>query len=422
MKKNRIALYIELKKIKNKIIDADFEIGNPGIGGTQYLFLITAKYLNEKYGENYSVILTDDEIKLNDKSITIKKVDSKEDAISFCEKEKIDNLVFNANSIEQISTNVLNKTKINIMLWAHNTMNYKKQKLAAKIDSIYKVICVSKTQYDNMHDTVCFDKCTYIENVITDTFYSNSNITDYSEKKVIYIGSLMPQKGVDELLKIWKYVEKKEPEAKLYIFGGGNIWNPNVKTTSTGADQYYDKIIQKILKRLKKSENIIFMGAKGWKEINTMILTARVGIVNPSHYYRDETFCLSAIEMEAHGLPIVSRLRNDGLLDTIKNNETGFLEKSNKKIANKIIYLLSDATKAQKHGMLARKYVKKFIIKNEIYKWNELINNKSKKKCKKIFKPSKDDLLLKHDFIKKIIFTIKTGKYKDILKRKIRRG
>ena len=65
----RIAFYCELEKLKNKLVAVDLEGGNPGIGGTQYLFLLTVKYLNEIYGENYCILLTDTKIDLQENKI-----------------------------------------------------------------------------------------------------------------------------------------------------------------------------------------------------------------------------------------------------------------------------------------------------------------------------------------------------------------
>ena len=42
----KIAFFIELKNNQATIEGADLNIGNPGVGGTQYLFLLTVKVLN----------------------------------------------------------------------------------------------------------------------------------------------------------------------------------------------------------------------------------------------------------------------------------------------------------------------------------------------------------------------------------------
>lgn len=415
MGNSKIAFYIRLKNIREKIETANFDNGNPGIGGTQYLFLLTVKYLNKIYKNDYALLLTDSSINFTDNDICVKSVGNEDDAIQFCEKNGINNLVFNANMADKFEE-VLRKTKIRIILWAHNTLNGKRQRIASKNRSIYRIVCVSDSQYNNMKDTCCFDKCTFINNVFTKEFYDNSVLTDYSEKKVIYIGSLMPQKGVDKLIEIWRHVEKKEPDAQLYIFGGSNIWDPKVKVSTIGADKYYGRIIEKKMSKLIHPENVHFMGAKGWSDINKLITTVRVGVVNPSLYKRDETFCLSAIEMESHGIPIVSRKRNDGLKTTILDNKTGFLERNNKEIANKIVFLLKDKKECTKYGKNAREYVKQFIINNEIHKWEEIINSTSNgivNRKKKLL--SNDEKMLINDFYQKIKFIIKSKKVFKII-------
>lgn len=54
-KSPEIAFYIGLKNVKKSIEDADLNIGNPGVGGTQYLFLLTVKKYNEKYNETKKI-------------------------------------------------------------------------------------------------------------------------------------------------------------------------------------------------------------------------------------------------------------------------------------------------------------------------------------------------------------------------------
>ena len=275
-----------------------------------------------------------------------------------------------------------------------------------------------------MSDTPCFGKCTFINNIIPAHFYENAKLTDYSEEKAVYVGSLMPQKGVHNLLEIWQYVEKDLPHAQLYIFGGANVWNSNVVLEKNKvADKYYDRIIQKRLKKLNHPENIHFLGAKGWDHIDLYISSFRVGIVNPSHYMRDETFCLSAIEMETHGLPVVSRQRDDGLKTTVINGKTGFLEENDKRIAERIIQIISNKDISQQLGRTGREYAKQFIAEKTIDKWHELVERPyTKSPQRKWAFCSKDAKMLRRDFILKLGYLIKSGKIVDLLKKKFKKG
>ena len=234
----------------------------------------------------------------------------------------------------------------------------------------------------------------------------------------------MPQKGAHNLLEIWKYVEEKLPHAQLYIFGGANVWNANAKLGSGGyADPFYERVLQKRLKKLSHPENIHFMGAKGWDFIDSFIPTFRLGIVNPSHYRRDETFCLSAIEMAAHGLPVVSRQRHDGLATTVFHNKTGYLEKNDKEIADRIISIVSDPEKSRKMGLAGREYAEAFLAKTVVPKWRELAENQDDaESAKGIAFFSKDSAMLRRDFLLKMGFLFESGKTLGILKKKLKVG
>lgn len=417
-----LAFFIGLKNNRSAIENADLDKGNPGVGGTQYLFMYTVKLLNRLYGNDYAVLLTDI---VSDKlapELNISYSINEGSAVEYCEKHNIANLVINANAADRVNPKIFNTT-VRIILWAHNTLTAKRQKIAAVTQSIKWVVCVSESQYNNMKDTPCFGKCTFINNIIPKYFYDHSTLTDYSEKKAAFVGSLMPQKGAHDLLDIWCFVEKQCPDAQLYIFGGANIWNENATLGKSGAaDIFYDRLVQKRLKRLKHPENIHFMGAKGWEFIDSFISTFRLGIVNPSHYLRDETFCLSATEMAAHGLPVVSRQRYDGLQTTIDHGNTGYLEKSNKAIAERMIKILSDPNESKRLGSEGRKHAAVFSSQEIVKKWHELVISpcRNARSGKPAFF-SKDAFLLRHDFRQKLAFLVESGKCFYLIKKKVKR-
>lgn len=413
MEKCRIAFYTKLKNIKNNIVSADFEQGNPGIGGTQYIYLLTVKYLNKMYGEGYSVILTDDEITLSDVEIKCHYTDN---PIDYCEKKGIIMLVFNAYDKLSINFSKL-KTDVKIILWAHNTLNNRLQKIAARSESVYRVVCVSESQYNNMIDTECFPKCTYINNIISQTFYENAKTTNYNKKAAVYVGSIVPNKGIHNLIDIWKYVEEKD--IHLYVIGGANMYNPDIELGELGiADVYYEKLIKRKLHKIEYKENIHFLGAMGWDCIKEVISECRVGIVNPSYYLRDETFCISAVELQAHGLPVVSRKRNDGLETTINNGKSGYLKKNNKEIAKGISYILNNPEEASKMGEFAINKAKTFIGFTEVKKWNYLVENIQTVQCKKKY-ISKDSILVLYDRCRLVLHTIYVGKFFKAIKKRI---
>ena len=420
--KAEIAFYFGLSNVKETLKGADLDLGNPGIGGTQYLFLLTVKELNRTYGGNQAIILTDGEFGLVDKDIPFAIVGTESDAIQYCECNKIEYLVLYGSILEQLPKDRLN-TSVRIIAWAHNTLSRKRQLVAAQTKSIQRVICVSEKQYTNMKDTPCWEKCMFINNIIPSGFYENATLSTHDLNAAIYVGSLMPQKGAHNLLEIWREVEKNFSDAQLYIIGGANVWDPSAKLGSIGAaDIYYERVLRRRLNRLKYPENVHFMGAMGWKSIDKFISSARVGIVNPSHYMRDETFCLSAIEMEAHGIPVVSRQRGDGLNTTICHGQTGYLEKTDKLMAERIVELLGNKERSMEMGEAARSYARFFLPENELPKWKCVADCAAKDiTCLNIGNAkSKDAKLLEHDFLLKMLYLIESGKAVDLFSRKIK--
>lgn len=422
-KRSQIAFYIGLKNARKTLTHADLRIGNPGVGGTQYLFLLTVKEYNRVYGENQAILLTDGEFGLEDRDVPVAVVETEQGAIRYCEENQIGWLVLNANVLDRLPESDFD-TEVRIAAWAHNTLSWKRQLIAARTKSIQRIICVSEKQYENMQDTPCREKCTFINNVIPAEFYNHATVSSHDKPAAVYVGSVMPQKGVHNLLEIWRFVEKSEPTAQLYVFGGANVWNPSAALGSNGAaDIYYDRVIQHRLDKLIHPENIHFMGAKGWKDIDKMISGVRVGIVNPSHYMRDETFCMSAIEMEAHEIPIVSRQRGDGLNTTICHGQTGYLEEKDETISQRIIELLHNKNQSIEMGKAARSYARRFTPENELFKWKGIADSAGDcAKSKTVgIKKSRDARLLQHDYILKIGFLIESGKATDLILRKLRR-
>ncbi len=417
-----IAFFVELNNSKNTLENVDLSLGNPGVGGTQYLFLLTVESLNKTFGTGYACLITNVHFNSLALSGPIGYAEDLNDAIVYCKEHGIGTLVINANLVELVDFHLCDAS-ISIILWAHNTLTAKRQRIAANCASVKWIVCVSKSQYINMKDTPCFKKCVYINNFLPNRFFAKAEISDYSEEKIVYVGSLMPQKGVHNLIKIWRKIEKKCPQANLYIFGGANVWNTNVKLGSNGiADPYYERVINKHMKKLAHPENIHFMGAKGWTDIGPVISTFRAGVVNPSRYMRDETFCLSAIEMSAFGLPIVSRDRKDGLRTTIVHEETGYLEKTDGKIADRIVSIINTPELCNKLGNNGRKHAEQFVADNEVGKWNELIKKTGeKRKLCRIARFSNDAILLRRDYIRKILYLFESGKAIAIIKKQLNR-
>jgi len=138
----------------------------------------------------------------------------------------------------------------------------------------------------------------------------------------VFIGRLHPQKGVLELIDIWKLVIRKIPNAQLAIIGNG---------------QLEKKIKDQILKS-KMNENITLFGFKSGKDKFDIFKNSKI-VVHPAIY---DSGGMAAAEAMAWGLPGVSfdleSLKTyypQGMLKSPQNNFQSF--------ADNIVKLLTDS-------------------------------------------------------------------------------
>ena len=407
----RIAFYNRLRKIEDKLRPNYYEI-NPGIGGTQFLFLLYYYYSKEYSIENQIYLITDLQ---NSEFIEYKYASNLNEALTIANQLNCDYLIIKETDVlEYISNNKNTKTKI--LLWAHNVITRKIHKKIQNTSIVRGIICVSEKQYQNMKHSALYPITYFVNNGLPANI--NKSPSDFRKNnEVVFIASIVPQKGLHNLLDIWRLVDSKTKLTKLHIIGSSSVWETNGKTGSMGITyDYYEKLIRKKLAKIKNSQ-VIFHGAKSWNEIQNIIKYTKIGVVNPSKFKRDETFCMTAVELQSQGIPVISRQRGDGLNTTVIHGETGFLHKNNRKIAREIVSLLNNDSILSKLSSNATIHASKFNINNSIskliYTINEINNNNNNNRYNKsIF--NKDYLLIFIDRIRYLIIRV----YCNMLRKK----
>lgn len=124
-----------------------------------------------------------------------------------------------------------------------------------------------------------------------------------------------------------------------------------------------------------------------------------VGVPNPSG--ATETFCITGVEFQALGVPVVT-VAEFGFLDTIKNGRTGHLVKSKHDLLKKIVLQLSNPKKNDCFAQKARLFSKKFDFDVAVRNWQELFNDLNNQPCLKIVK-IKSNIFYKKKYLKEII-------------------
>lgn len=103
-----------------------------------------------------------------------------------------------------------------------------------------------------------------------------------------FLGRLHPQKGIFDLIDIWRLVCQERPKAKLAMIGGGS-------------KEFKERLKKTIIKE-GLSEDITFLGFKIGKEKIKILKQSKVFVL-PSFY---ESWGMVAVEAMAAGLPVVA--------------------------------------------------------------------------------------------------------------------
>lgn len=349
------------------------EEGNPGIGGTQFEFILLISSLL-RYTHGYDIFVYHYSPNKYPLDINEKVVNSQEDILKLSQEDGVDILIYKTDK-DKTWYDLLERYDVKCIAWAHTYLKYQELKAIENSRNVVRLICVGKEQYDTHIDDDIISKTSYIYNMV-DCSKLQIRGTQFN-KEVTYVGSLIREKGFHVLAQAWKDVLKAVPEAQLNIIGSGKLYNRSSKLGKYGiADKEYEKDFIPYLTNDKGEilPSVKFMGILG-TEKQEVIQNTAVGVVNPTAV--SETFCISAVEFEGQGIPVCSCKKN-GLLDTIQHKRTGLLSKSAKSLGKNIIELLRDREENLAYGRNGIEYVKKFspevIVKDWDVCFQEIMN------------------------------------------------
>ena len=168
-----------------------------------------------------------------------------------------------------------------------------------------------------------------------------------SENKVIgYVGRLVKDKGIDDLIMAWELVKTKFPKSKLLLVG------PIEKRNSI-SDYSKNKILG--------DASIIFTdfvvdASPYFSLMNVFVLPT----------YR-EGFPTVTLEASSMNLPVLIT-KATGCIESILENKTGlFISNEPKDIADKILFYLMDEKEVQHHGKQGRMFVQQNFEQTKIW-------------------------------------------------------
>jgi len=154
---------------------------------------------------------------------------------------------------------------------------------------------------------------------------------------VLFVGRLVPRKGLNFLMEAAKHVVKESKETVFVVVGEGPLKNYSVSYS----------------KKEGLSDNFVFLGDVRDDVLPTIYNCADV-FVNPSI---QEGQGLALLEAQATAKPVVA-FHVGGIKEAVSDKETGLLVKPDSyDLANAILNLLSDRSRREKMGRRGRDFV-----------------------------------------------------------------
>lgn len=169
-------------------------------------------------------------------------------------------------------------------------------------------------------------------------------------KRLLYVGRLSKEKGVEVLLRAIKIIKERIPEIIVDIVGDGPEKN----------------ILMKLSNDLDLDNNVRFVGSIPHNKIGDFYKLCTAIIVPSICADNFPTVCIEAMSI---GRPIIGS-RVGGIPELIDDRNTGYLIQSGnpEQVANKVTYLV-------KHPDLIRSMGKKAFIKSKLFGLDEHLNS-----------------------------------------------
>lgn len=171
---------------------------------------------------------------------------------------------------------------------------------------------------------------------------SKQSLSKGNTKTAVFLGAIAKDKGIEEALKIFANINKKETDWQFWILGKG--------------DKKYMQFLKRTSKDLGIAGKTKFEGYVSEEEKFKLLAKAHV-LVNPSVR---EGWGLVVIEAASVGTPAVG-YNVPGLRDSIKDGQTGILCSPNAvSCSEAVFYLMSDKNKYKKFQQNCLKWSKEF--------------------------------------------------------------
>ncbi|NIK66854.1 glycosyltransferase family 4 protein [Paenibacillus sp. BK720] len=191
-------------------------------------------------------------------------------------------------------------------------------------------------------------------------------------KVIVFLGRLIPLKGVHHLLAIVPNLIKVHPDLLVVIVG-----SPFYGSHRTTA---YSRKLMKMGERYKK--HVRFVPYVPYSEVPGWFMAADIAVM-PSG--KREAFGLVNVEAMATGLPVIAT-RAGGMQEIIQDGETGYLidqKEIKAELTARLLLLLQNAALRRQMGLKSRQRVEQlFTWEHTAKRWLKIQRNEADLRCR----------------------------------------
>lgn len=184
----------------------------------------------------------------------------------------------------------------------------------------------------------------------------SEDVSELDGHTMVSTGRMHPVKGFSDLLKVFKLVKDKVPDAKLNLIGGGDEYNK----------------LQEEAKKLGIYNDVVMPGMVSTEEVTKYMLSSDLYVMTSL------TECCPMVLLEASscGLPLIAFDVPVGPKAMIRNDENGYLieNRNLEQMADKIVQLFDNKEKLVKMGRCAKEEVVKYLPQNIMEKWYDIFD------------------------------------------------
>jgi glycosyltransferase involved in cell wall biosynthesis len=353
----------------------DPELGNPGIGGTEYAFVSLAYELAKRKLARITFIHRNQSNRYPS-TLSILRLDNDPAGLRDLLRETpaIDCMVLRGHdSLPGAGMIDIIPANLPVIAWTHNHLRPSTLRYLSRCEQIKRVVYVGREQCALAAGAACEHKSTYIYPGI----YVRTRSAPRKERRAVYVGSLVPQKGFHRLARLWPCIRNSCPTAELDVIGSSDVYHQGQRLGSLGiASPSYEKLILRYLRNDPERHGVVFHGKMGSDKFD-IIARALVGLPNPTGF----TECCPAtvVEMSDCGAAVVG-MRQWGLCDTILDGTTGYLCRDDRDYVARVTSLLSEPHRAEAMGAAGQQFVSNtfshdIICKQWEHLWNEVLSS-----------------------------------------------